>query len=348
MGFLDAFRFATSVAGRRPSGSGGGVRSPWTSSSLSSVAWADVFGTDTVGPVSRADAMRVPAIAKGRALICGTLARQPLAQFRGADIVTPAPQWITRTDTDQSPAERMLWTLDDLIFSGASLWAVKRDTRDRIVDARRIPPEWWVVDPTTLEILVNNEAAESGTVVLIQGPQDALLEIAADDVRAARAMTRAWSSRVTAPVPLVELHNTEANSDLLQEEIDALVDDWEASRASGGATAYTPSQIEVKVHGQAAAELFVEGRNASRLDFANYLNLPASLLEGSQATATLTYSTTEGRRNELVDYSLSYWAAPIEARLSMDDVTPRGTRVAFDLLWLSSADQPAQSPALED
>ena len=349
MGLLDVFRFARTVAGGRPPSSGSGrVSSPWVSTSLTSMAWADVFGSDVARPVTRADAMRVPAIARGRSLICGTLSRYPLATFRGEEKITPGPAWLSRTDTQQSPGERMLWTLDDLIFHGMSLWGVTRGTRGQITDALRVPAEWWTIDPSSLEILVNGQTVEPGTHLLIQGPQDALLEIAADDIRAARAMTRAWSSRVTAPVPLVELHNTDTNGDMTQDEIDELIDAWEEARASGGATAYTPAQIETKEHGSSPTELFVEGRNASRLDFANYLALPASLLEGSQATATLTYSTSEGRRNEFVDYSLSYWSNSIDERLSADDVTPKGTRVALDLTWLSQTSQPTTAPPKED
>lgn len=350
MGLLDVFRFASQVAARprAVAQSSSGIRSPWTSGQLTSWSVSDILGADVVRPVSRADAMRVPAIAKGRALICGPLARHPLAVYRGAERVSSQPPWLSRTDTSQSPEDRMLWTLDDLIFYGMSLWGVARTTRGQIMDAARVPVERWHIDPSSLEILVNDQPVEPGTHVLIQGPQDPLLDIAADDIRAARAMTAAWKARVTSPVPLVELHNTDPNAELMPDEIDELIESWETARQSGGATGYTPAQIETKVHGQASTELFVEGRNASRLDFANFLNLPASLLEGSQATATLTYSTSEGKRNELVDYSLGYWACPVESRLSADDVTTKGTRVAFDLSWLTSGEQGSSGPAKED
>ncbi|MGO8609807.1 hypothetical protein ACC848_43405, partial [Rhizobium johnstonii] len=61
---------------------------------------------------------------------------------------------------------------------------------------------------------------------------------------------------------------------------------------------YTPHNIEVKTHGQASTDLFVEGRNAAVLDIARLLNLPASLLDGAQSQASLTYVTTEGKRSE--------------------------------------------------
>jgi len=349
MALIDAFRFAVQVAngeqGRPDFRPEQVIRSPWSTGTLSKIAYSDVFG-GSFSPVTRAEAMKVPAIVKGRSLICGTLSRQPLAKFVRSEIVDSDP-WMYRTSSPVPPSTRMLWTLDDLIFYGSSLWAVERGTRGQLTDAARVPHEWWEIDED-LHLLVNGNEVDAEDVVLIEGPQDGLLEIASDDIRAARSMTRSWASRVKSPVPLAELHNTDANDQLTEEEATELVDVWEEARAAGGATAYTPSNVELRVHGDARPELYVEGRNASRLDFANYLALPAALLEGSMSTASLTYSTQEGQRNELVDLSLAYWATPLESRLSMDDVTARGTRIAFNIEYLSSPTQPAQGPAVED
>lgn len=320
------------------------VSSPWSTSTLSRVVLADIFGADERFPVARADAMRVPAIVKARALIAGTLSRQPLALYRGAEQLDPAP-WMQRTNSAVSPYARMLWTFDDLIFGGTSLWALDRGAGGDILDAVRVPPEWWEVTED-LEVLVNGAPVDPDAVILFEGPQDGLLDIAREDIRAALGMTRAWSSRVKSPVPLVELHQTD-EVQLDDDEVKATLKDWEDARQAGG-TAYTPSNIDVRVHGSTPTDLFVNGRNASRLDFANYLSLPATILEGSTATASLTYSTREDTRNELLDYSLYYWAASVEARLSMDDVVPRGQRVAFDVSWLTSVPTPSTSPAQED
>src|SRR5690606_20760281 len=136
MGFGSAFRFAAEVARRSPRPVP--LASPWTNREhLATIANADWFGKSPEGVATRLDAMRVPAIVKGRALIVGTLARQPLAKFRGSELVDPEP-WMYRTNTAQAPRTRMLWTLDDLIFYGASLWAVERGARDQILDAIRV------------------------------------------------------------------------------------------------------------------------------------------------------------------------------------------------------------------
>lgn len=353
MGIRTAFRLASEIAGRRaappdsaaPKGRPG-VRSPWAGPShLERVVWSDIFGTDVPVPVTRADAMRVPAVAKGRSLIVGTLSRQPLAKFRGESKVSPEV-WMYRTNTAQSPRARMLWTLDDCIFYGTSLWALERGARGNILDAIRVPPEWWEIDED-MQLTVYGQPVDPEDVALIEGPQDGLLEIAAETIAGARAIDRAWVSRVETPVPLMELHGTDPNAQLTPDEAKELTDTWDKARREGG-TAYTPPDIEARVHGTVVPDLFTNGRNSIRLDIANYLGLPASLLDGSTATASLTYSTQEGRRNELVDLSLAYWATPVEARLSQDDIVPAGTRTAFDLEYLTAPTQPAQGPAHED
>lgn len=319
--------------------------SPWDTGSLTRLAWSDIFGIENA-PVTREEAMRVPAIAKARAVICGTLSRQPLMKFRGGDVVDVEP-WMHRTSVGQiSPRMRMLWTLDDLIFYGSSLWGVERGAKGQIVEAWRIPRADWQVDGD-LNIVVNGEVASASDVIYIEGPQDGLLDIARDDIKAARAMTRAWANRVEVPIPMLELHITDQTQELTEAEQDALIDSWEEARRRGG-TALTPAQIETKVHGQVVADLYVQGRNAARIDVANFLNLPVALLDGSPATASLTYSTKGDSRNELVDLSLAFWATAIEDRLSMDDVVPSGSRIAFDIEYLAQPQQPLQGPASTD
>lgn len=329
------------------------IRSPWTSTDLRRVAISELSGLNP-GIVNRSDAMKIPAVVRGRGLICGTLSRHPLGLFAldptnpegdGTRLATPA--WMTSTKTGQSPATRMLWTLDDLIFGGLSVWATERNDDGKITDALRIPPAYWDVDPDSLGVLVYGKLAKADEVLIFEGPQEGLVTIADTSVMASRNLATAWQQRVESPVPLVELHQTDPAIELDEDEIDEAIEDWEAARRAGG-TAFTPPHIEAKIHGDVKADLYVEARNADRIDWANYLGLPAAMLDGSMATASLTYSTAEGKRSEFIDYSLAYWAVPIESRLSQDDVTDDGTFTRFDLRWLTTTTQPAQNPGIED
>lgn len=326
------------------------LRSPWSITELRRVVMSDLAGVQNLNP-GRSEAMRVPAIVRGRALIAGLLSRHPLGVWETATAgkrIDMAP-WLTATSTAQSPRQRNLWTFDDLIFSGLSLWFVVRDSHDAILDGIRVDPALWTVDPETREVTIqgiDNLSAEQ--VLLFEGPQEGLVTIARDTIAAAIALEAAWSKRVTQPIPMLELHSTDSTMDLDNAEAKALVDQWEKARREGGGTAYTPSSIETKIHGTAVTDLFVAGRNAIRLDIANFLSLPSALLEGSMSTASLTYSTKEGSRNDLVDLSLGYWSDAFEARLSQDDVVASGFNVAIDLSQLATATQPTRSPNQED
>lgn len=324
------------------------VASPFGGSNLSRVVLADLAGV-RLEDVDRADCMAVPAVARGRGLIVGHLSRLPLRQWHiPTETQMGTPAWLTSTTTLQSPRARLAWTIDDLIFSGLSLWAVERDAEDRITDAVRVPRIEWDVNPDTLGVMVRGEpVTDASSVVLFEGLQEGLCSMAAREIRGMLDMSAAWRQRVESPIPNVALKETDQNAQLTDTEVVDLVKDWESARRKGG-TAFVPFGIEPEALGQVAADLYVEGRNAGRLDVANYLQVPANMLEGSMATASLTYSTQEGRRSDFIDTCLAYWAQPIEARLSMDDVCPDGTAIRCDLSSLTSTTQPTHQVSTED
>ena len=72
---------------------------PWVDNHLAEALFVgDVFGPGADRPVSRWEAMAVPAMARARHLIVGTAAKLPLEEFDGPDRVTPAAAWMQATD----------------------------------------------------------------------------------------------------------------------------------------------------------------------------------------------------------------------------------------------------------
>jgi hypothetical protein len=323
------------------------LTSPWSTGTLSSVVMADIFGSDEI-PVTRAECMAIPAVSRARHLIAGTISRYPLKDYRGdAELPTAQqPAWLYRTNGQVPPQTRMLWTLDDLIFGGWALWAVERGSEKQILDAQRVPPEWWEISPDNV-ITVHGQTVTDESVILFNGPFEGLVEAGAHTVRAFQNLERAWAKRVRQPIPATELHQT-TDDPMSGAEIDDLLDQWGRMLDDGGGVAYSPSSIEVKTHGEAKSDLFVEGRNAATLDVARLLNVPAPMLDASLSAASLQYSTRAEARNDFIDLTLNFWMTPIEARLSMDDVVPRGQRVGFDLSNLTTLPQPATGPTTED
>lgn len=313
--------------------------SPWQAdpNQLKGIEWAGLFDVDVL-PVSRTQAMKIPAVAKGRHVLCPKVAGYPLRllsfdRITGTDTQLPTPYWIVRTDTD-SPWHRMLWTADDLMFTGWSLWKVVRGTPSNgspILDAARVDRGRWgwdkgklIVDktPVPLDQLRN--------YVAIPGPHEGILNYGNESIRRARKTLVAALDAAELGY-LLELHQT-GGDPLTGPEIDELIARWaKARRGSNGRVAYTNASIETKPGESTDSKLHIEGRNADAVDMARLIGIAAAMVDATVPKSSLTYETTQGRGLEHTEYGVEPYLEAIAARLSMDDVTPAGTRFRFDI-----------------
>lgn len=304
---------------------------------LTQIVWSDIFGTDVRLPVTRAEALRVPAIARGRAILQSLISPRPLVALNAAGKLPDQPAWLYRSSSGISPQLRLSMILDDMLFDEASLLVCERGAQPSngglapILDAVHCPRERWDVDPADGTLLVDDQPVPPGSVIWIPGPSSGLLREAADVIRASHDMTRAWTQRVRTPVPSLILKELEQNGMTDSEVDDMLGKVANARRSPDGAVMFIPAGVDaVPVPVTDDAALFENGRNALRIDIANFMNFPAGVLDGAPNASTLTYDTRAGMRNALQDYTLPYYTNPIEAALSQDDVTPRGTRIRID------------------
>jgi len=311
-------------------GVGSSLLSPWSDQSgLVQVLIDEAIG----GPgdiVTRETAMRVPAIARARSLIVGSIADLPMYAYRADEKITRQPTWCYRTSGPLSIWHRWAATLDDLFFHGMSLWARENGADGFPVDYMRVPWHRWETNEG--RILVDGRPVQDNQVTFIPGPAEGILQSAGDTIRGARAIDDAWIKRVQSPMPIMALEQTEDDG-VTQREVENALEQWAAARKNGG-TGFVPYGLRLNIPTPSDdSAMFIEGRNAVRLDIANFANIPASLLDGSTATASLTYTTTEGQRSSFHEQTLRYWMAPLEHRLSQDDVVPKGQRVRFDITF---------------
>jgi hypothetical protein len=341
----------------------------WTSSTLDAVVWADLIGADVM-PVMRPAAMAVPAVARARHLTAGTIAGLPLNALRGADIVTPGPYWAQGSDGQvgtldpefcdrfgveaQSTHTRMLWTVDDHIFYGESLWYVTDyspagDGRPwRMV---RLPWESWdrvYIEQSFRYSFVGADGSEldQSRCIYIPGPHEGILNFAQGTIRGATSLEQTAQDIARRPFR-IELHQT-TDIELTDAERKALIAATRAALADNNGILFTNAAVETKSHPIDSKELLVEGRNASALDVARAVSMPAAMIDATTVGASLEYATLAGRNQQWIDYGLKLYTDPIAARLSMDDVVPVGQRVAFDTSSLTALDAPASGPATTD
>lgn len=318
-----------------------------STAAISQVVFSEFFAGE-VSEVTREGALQIPPMKRGRDILVGVVSGMQLQEWQDTTETTPA--WLRGSASGISPWHRMAMTIDDLIWYDWSAWTVSRDSSGAILDAIRIPYERWSVDDYTGAVYVDGSQVSAEEIIVFPGNgSGGILATGATTIKGYRALERSWIGRAQNPIPLVELHQTsddpltpDGDNDAESDEIGRLIDEWSLARTSPtGAVGYTPHNIEVRVHGTVQTDLYVEGRNAAVLDVARLLNIPAALLDGSMSTATLTYSTTEGKANEFASYSIPTWTNPIEARLSLDDVSPAGRVIRFDRTALVQTEQPA-------
>ena len=300
---------------------------------LTQIVIDDIYG-DLPEIVDRGNALKVPAVKRARDLLVGDISDLPLVAYQGDARVPVQPSWCYRAD-GVSTWHRMAMTVDDLLFYDCSLWERVNGADTFPLAAQRVPWEQWRVQDG--EILVNDEPREASQLIYFPGPGGGpgLLANGRDTIRGARAIERAWVARTRSPIPPTLFQQTQEET-ASSDEITALVTKWAKARtnADTAGVAFVPWGLTPVFPAPADdSAMFIQGRNAVRLDVANLTNMPASLLDGSTATASLTYVTVEGERSSFHEQTLRYWTAPIEHRLSMDDIVPRGQRVRFDITY---------------
>ena len=337
MGISTAFKLARSAAAGAsnvvdfPRRSGrAGVVSPWAEGQLQQVVWSNIFGQNSETIPTRADAMSLPAVVKGRAVIIERLAARPLRALRGGEPLAEQPAWLYRTNTPIAPYFRMAHTLDDMIFYGQSLWAFDRGSEGQILDAVRVPYDRWDMNEDYL-ITIDDEPVDAREVCYFQGPFEGLLTSAQRTINGAVSIESSWRNRARTPTPSIILAETEDN-ELSDVEIDSLVAGVAAARREpDGSVMWVPHGVDARFEegDNGSSQLLIEARNAVKLDIANFLNLPTSALDAALPKASLNYETQSGTEQITAD-RMHYWSDPLEARLSLDDVCARGQRIAFD------------------
>lgn len=340
-----------------PVGAQTGISSPWSSSQLSAIVWADLLLGEVL-PVTRAEAMAVPAVARARHIICGTGARDELRAYRGEgeDAVRldgregrPAePSWISGAGGSLSPFHRMLWTFDDLFFHGWSAWSRTNGADGYPVQLDRIDIGRWGFDGDG-HVLVDGVVANQGSVVLIPGPHEGLLNFAQGAVRHAADLQRAAGKAARHPSAYLVLKQT-GGTPLTKEQKNELRQDWaEAREGLHGGVGYVNQSIDLQELGSFSEHLVVEGRNAAAVDIARSASLPADIIDADPGVS-FTYTNSQDNDRRLIDYGVGLYMAAVSAALSLTGrpgapgVTPRGQRVVFALEeWLNNT-VPGQDP----
>lgn len=319
--------------------------SPYATSEFNRMIFDDIVGKGISPSISRAQAMKIPAIARARNIMVATICRFPLKAYDGDVEVATQPAWMYSTAGATHPAMRIAWTVDDFIFYGWSLWSrnpLTLEPSDRIDRAR------WFIN-TDNQIVVDDIPQRADQVILFPGLHEGILEYGSDALSDTKDLYRNVRQRIKNPAPQLNLHDT-SDSQLTDEQIDALIGRWAKAReGENGGVGYTNKSLELEELGNSGdAQLMIEARNAAALEMARIVGVAGSKIDATVAKASLNYETTTGRNQEFVDMDVQLYMVPLSTRLSMDDILPSGQRAVLDMGDFTAPAPSPTGPGVQD
>lgn len=296
------------------------------------------LSTDTI---TRREAMTVPSVRRARNLIAGTIGTLPLVGVRtlpsGDEQVVDRPL-LRQPDPNTTPQFVLTWTIDDLLFHGVAWWQVMaRDFSGFPIAARRIPRERLNVNIADGVIRVDGRIVPNADMIRFDGPDEGILRTSARELWTCVVLSQAARRFAKTPMPTGIFTPVEGAPELTPAKVAEILAEWEAARERGS-TGYVNRALNWREVTFDPDKLqLTESRAFMAAEVARIFNLPPRYVNAPSGDS-LTYSTVEADRRELLDLSLAPYVTAIDQRLSLDDLTPRGQLVRIDTLKLLRGD----------
>jgi len=299
--------------------------------------WEQLTGASGVN-VARNQAMTVPAIARARNIMSGSISGLPLYRYTqdGRDLL-PAP-WMRQPDPLVTRQTTIAWTVDSLFFYGVAYWQVLdvyaedgRPSRFRWTDPVRVSTELNREGTMVDHYKVDGKRVPDrgvGSLIVFSGYEDGLLRRAGRTIRTAIQLEQAALTYAETPSPMVALKNS--GSPLPTGKVNELLAAWREAR-NRSATAYLNESIDIERVGFSPSEMaLTEARMATAQELARAAGIPPWYL-GVDAGSSMTYQNVGNSRRDLLDFALMPYITAIEQRLSLSDILVAREAVKFDL-----------------
>jgi HK97 family phage portal protein len=294
---------------------------------------------DFPSTATRAEAMQVPAVARARGIMCGTVGSLPLHAYnKTTQAKVYGNPLLTQPDPSLPLSVTMSWTAEDLLFQGVAYWEIlainpedKRPTQARRVDPFEVTYTVNEYDTTIEQFFVRGRPVPMtgvNSLIMFNGIDEGILARGGRTIHSALQIEKAISRMAAEPVPTTVLKNS--GVDLPAEQVSNMLASWKKARQERS-TAYLSGQLEIQTLGFDASQMqLAENRMGMASEIARMVNIPAWYLNAEAASMTYTNVTSE--RRSLIDFSIRpTLIMPIEQRLSMPDITPITQEVRFDL-----------------
>lgn len=284
-----------------------------------------VVGALAVPKVPRRDALSVPAVLRARNLICPVLGGLPLKVHNPDRSIRPN-RLLDQPEEGVPRSVTFTRLVEDLLFDEIAWWKVVLlgwDGFPAVVE--RLDPSMVHVRPDGT-VYVNGVLTPDRELIRFDSPNPGLLTAAARAIRTCLQLDAAAARYAAEPVPPAYFTPAEG-ADPSDPEIQAALDAWAIAR-SARATGYVGAALKLNTIGMTPEQIqLAESRQHAVLEIARAAGIDAEDLGVS--TTSRTYFNAEDRRQAFLDFTLGPYVSAIQDRLSMGDVTPRGSYVRF-------------------
>lgn len=295
--------------------------------------------------ISRAEALQVPAVLRGRNMIAGTLATLPVHVI-GTDRREVRSPLLEQIDPDVPNSVTLAAIFEDLVFEGISWLRIVEFRGGFPSKAQHVPPQsvtigdgstasqWWISPdqrmPVDGKVYVDGVHVPDDQLIRFDSPNPPFLVHSARAIRAALQLDQTAAQNVRNPMPLGYFAPTDGADPAEDTDIQTLLNEWEAARRLRS-TGYVPAALSFNALQWDPKQLqLAEQRQHAVLEISRGLGIDPEDLGVS--TTSRTYQNGEQRRQALLDFTLGAYVSAFQDRLSMGDVTPRGqlVRMKFD------------------
>ena len=311
------------------------LSSPFADNShLETITFANLFGlTPETLPVNRSSAMQIASVAKGRNLICTSVARMPLQAITNGSPATHTSEFLNQLERGVPNFITLSWTVDSMLFHGRSFWVVTERAQDGSPAHVRFVPESKLETKDGVLVKAFDKAVSPADVIRFDANNEGFLAYGAGVIREAHEIEAAAREAGASPVPSVVL---KGQTDLATEDVQSMLAQWSANRRKrGGSVSYVNSSVDVESMGQHAENLLIDARNVASLQVARALGLPSWAVDASAQGQSLNYQNQSSRNRELID-ALTGFMLSIEQTLSL--FMPADTEIKFDTTELLKGD----------
>lgn len=295
---------------------------------------------------SRAQAMQLSVVMRGRDMVCGVMSQLPFKRTdrAGRDL---GAGWLDRPDPNHTRGWFVAQLVDDLFFHGIGFaWITVTDQYGRPLALEWMPRTQVVVDPDGTGVTYYRRGHDQPgssewwptitevrlswfEVVVFESPLSAVLAASRTLSTAAR-LDLAADRFANVETPGGVLKQTEGD-DLTEAQALQQIAAFETARY-----AHTVAYVSTGLDYQSASVnpdtlQLVESRSYQDAALARVVNLPAFAVGVGIPHESLTYKTAYTARADVVDFGIAPYISCVEETLSSDQVTPHGTVITMDL-----------------